>query len=240
MVKYYRKWISDTLQRVSGMNHEQMSGGISYIYLNLLYKLDYFLIPQGTILSDIERMSWAYFNDKDLPVLQKINNLEEDFKKLLAYDDEKVKSNFYKTKGTFGIVPPTGKQGVDDVINNNINNIKWYVDNNHPEIAMNILEYISGYTLFTYGLNVSLRKLLGLLMRIINSDFVLEINGDAGLTMNDVPNRDMIVKEFNEYISLDKGEYPEIVLNYENIKFDTKFNFVKTTIEEILKLNYKN
>ena len=240
MVKYYRKWISDTLHRVSGMNHEQMSGGISYIYLNLLYKLDYFLIPQGTILSDIERMSWAYFNDKDLPVLQKINNLEEDFKKLLAYDDEKVKSNFYKTKGTFGIVPPTGKQGVDDVINNNINNIKWYVDNNHPEIAMNILEYISGYTLFTYGLNVSLRKLLGLLMRIINSDFVLEINGDAGLTMNDVPNRDMIVKEFNEYISLDKGEYPEIVLNYENIKFDTKFNFVKTTIEEILKLNYKN
>lgn len=240
MVKYYRKWISETIERVSKLNREQISGGISYMYLNLLYRLDYFLTPQGTILNEMEKMSWTYFNNKELPIIQKINNLEEDFKKLLEYDDERIKSNFYKTKATFGIAHPTNKPGVDDVINNNINNVKWYTENNYPDIALNILEYISGYSLYSYGLNVSIRKILGLLLRVINSDFVLEINNDASLTMNDVPNKDAIVKEINEYISIDKEEYPEIAIDFEKIKFDSKFNFVKTTLDEILKLNYKN
>jgi len=238
--KYFRKWISDKVQKVSTLNREKMSGGISYIYLNLLYKIDYLLMPQGTILNEMERMGWTYFNNQDLQILQKIDNLEEDFKKLLVYDEEKIKSNFYKTKATFGISQPTNKQGVDDVIKNNIDNIKWYTENNYPEIALNILEYIAGYSLFSYGLNVSLRNILGLLMQLINSDFMNEINGNFNLIINDVPNKELIIKEFSEYISLDKTEYPELVMDYERIKFDTKLNFVKTTLDEILKLNYKN
>jgi len=240
LLKYYSKWISETLQKVSALNREQMSGGISYMYLNLLYKLDYLLVPQGTILNEIERISWTYFNNKDLPIVQKIGNLEDDFKKLLEYDDEKIKKNFYKTKSTFGISPPTTKEGVDEVINSNIANVKWYIDNNYPDIALNILEYILGYSLFSYGLNTSVRKMLGLMIKMINNDFISEINSDSNLLINDVPNKDAIVKEFNEYTALDKTDYPELVIDFEKIKFDTKYNFVKTTLEEFLKLNYKN
>jgi len=240
LMKYYRKWISDTLQKISTLNREKMSGGISYMYLSLLYRIDYLLLPQGTILNEMERMSWMYFNNQDLQVLQKIANLEEDFKKLLEYDDEKVKINFYKTKATFGISQPTNKQGVDDVINQNIANIKWYLENNEPDIALSILEYIIGYSLFTYGLNVSIRKILGVLMQVINNDYVSEINGENKLTANDIPNKEIIVNLFSGFIAADKAEYPELVMDFEKIKFDTKFNFVKTTLEEILKLNYKN
>jgi hypothetical protein len=188
----------------------------------------------------MERMSWVYFNDQNAQVPQKITDLEDDFKKLLEYDDDKVKSNFYKTKATFGISHPTNKQGVDDVINQNIANIKWYQENNEPDIALCILEYIAGYSLFTYGLNVSIRKLLGVLMQIINNDFVTEINGDNKFTVNGIPNKELIVKEFGDIMAIDKPEYPELVMDFEKIKFDTKLNFIKTTLEEILKLNYKN
>lgn len=240
LIKYYRKWISETLQKVSTLNREKMSGGISYMYLSLLYRIDYLLLPQGTILNEMERMSWVYFNDQNAQVPQKITDLEDDFKKLLEYDDEKVKSNFYKTKATFGISHPTNKQGVDDVINQNIANIKWYQENNEPDIALCILEYIAGYSLFTYGLNVSIRKLLGVLMQIINNDFVTEINGDNKFTVNSIPNKELIVKEFGDIMAIDNPEYPELVMDFEKIKFDTKLNFIKTTLEEILKLNYKN
>jgi hypothetical protein len=185
-------------------------------------------------------MSWTYFNNQDLQITQKITNLEDDFKKLLEYDDAKIISNFYRVKATFGISPPTAKQGIDDVINNNIGNIKWYLDNNYPEIALNILEYIAGYSLFSYGLYVSIRKILGLIMQIINNDFVTDINGKSSLVENDVLNKDAIVKEFSDLIAYDKVEYPELAMDFGKINFDSKLNFAKTAFEEILKLNYKN
>lgn len=240
MLKYYRKWIPETLDAVSKLNREKMLGGISYIYLSLLYRIDYFLMPQGTIQNDIEKMSWEFFNDANSNLTQRINNLEEEIKRINGYDDEKIKSNFYKVKATFGVSLPTHKKGLDDVITNNINNIKYYIDNNHTEIALNILEYIPGFSLCSYGLNVSIRKMLGLLMQVMNNDFVNEINAGNNLTINDLPNKDEIVKLMSEYIALDKAEYPELTMDYEKIKFDTKLNFIKTTLEEILKLNYKN
>lgn len=242
MKKYFRKWISETLLRVSLLNREQYSGGISYIYLNLLYRIDYFLIPQGNVLNDLEKMSWTYFNDKESSTSQKIDILENDFKKILEYEDSKLESNFYKVKATFGLVQPANKKSLEDVINNNIQNIKWYIDNNHNDIALDILEYIVGYALFTYGLNKSLRIILGIIMRVINNDYVGELCGktDFDFANQDFLNKDSIVKAISEAIEIDKPEYPELSFNFDNLKFDTKINFVKTTLEELLKLNYNN
>ncbi len=240
MRKYFRKWINSCLERVSGLNKEQYSGGISYIYLNVLYKIDYLLIPQGVVLNDIQKMSWTYFNDKESTLLQKLDSLGEDLKKIKDYDDEKLDRNFYSAITTFGTAPPAGKQSVDDSINNNIQNIKWYIDNNNPDIALNILEYIAGFCLFSYGLNRSLRNILGLIIEIINHDYVSEIGSDNNLVRNESVNKDYVVNKLTEFISLDKEEYPELNMNFDNIKFDTILNFTKSTLEEISKLNYKN
>ena len=240
MKKYFRKWISACLAKVSGLNKEQYSGGISYIYLNVLYRIDYLLTPQGVVFNDILKMSWTYFNDKESTLLQKLDYLGDDLKKINEYDDEKLAKNFYGVISTFGLNPPALKQSVDDSIINNIQNIKWYIDNNNQEIALNILEYITGYCLFSYGLNRSLRNMLGLIMQIINNDYVKEINNIDNLVTNNIVNKDFIIQKFTEYIELDKAEFPDLNMNFDNIKFDTILNFAKTTLEEITKLNYKN
>ena len=240
MKKYFRNWINAALRKVSELNKEQYSGGISYIYLNILYRIDYLLMPQGILLNEIQKMSWNYFNDKESTLLQKLDFLGEDLKKIKDFDDSKLERNFYGVVSTFGTALPAGKQSVDDSINNNIQNIKWYIDNNHPDIALNILEYIAGYCLFTYGLNRSIRNMLGLIIEIINFDYVSEIGSDNNLVINDAVNKDYVIQKFTEFISLDKEEYPELNMNYENIKFETILDFTKTTLVEISKLNYKN
>lgn len=240
MKKYYRKWISECLEKINTLNKEQYSGAISYILLNILYRIDYLLIPHGTILNEILSISWTYFNDKDSTLAQKISVLESDLKKLLEYDDTKLEKNFRKTIATFGTVIPSVKQSVDEAITNNIQNTKWYIDNNHPDIALNILEYIIGYSLFSYGLNQSLKRLLGLIYRVINSDYVSEIGFEENLVVNNSVNKEYVEKKFLEYISLDTAEYPELKMNFENIKYDSVFSFAKSALEEIQKLNYKN
>ena len=189
MKKYFRKWISENSLKVKGLNREQYSGGISYILLNLLFKIDYLIMPQGSISNDIDKMSWMYFNNNEMNTLQKLDMIEEGLKKLLDVEEDKLEKNLYKTKLTFGLAVPTAKKGADDVINNNIKNIKWYLDNNHPDIALNILEYIIGYSLYSYGMNKSLRNIYGILMQIINFDYISEIDKSKNYIVNDIPNK---------------------------------------------------
>lgn len=66
MIKYYRKWIKECLEKTAGLNKEQYSGAISYMYLNLLYKIDYLLVPQGVVLNNILNISWNYLDRKSV------------------------------------------------------------------------------------------------------------------------------------------------------------------------------
>lgn len=240
IIKYYRKWIDDCFERVSRLNKEQYSGAVSYMYLSVLYRIDYLLMPQGVILNDILNMSWNYFNDKESTLVQKLEYLGEEMKKIRDYDDATLARNFYHVISTFGTTPPAGKQAVTDSINNNIINVNWYIENNYPDIALNILEYIAGYCLFAYGLNRSLRNILGLLLQIINNGYISEVNADKILVVNENVNKDYIVQKFSEFLELEKQEHPELNIDYQNIKFDNIFDFVKTALEEISKLNYNN
>ena len=52
--------------------------------------------------------------------------------------------------------------------------------------------------------------------------------------------KEVMVKEFTEAISVDTNEYPGLSMNFDNIQFDNILNLTKTTLEEILKLEYKD
>jgi len=238
-VKYFRKWINDALSFVSGLKRDEFTGGISYIYLNLIYKIDYLIQPQGAVNNELEKLSWTYFNTKNVPLDGLIEELQNGLKKLLEISDNKLKNSFYQVTSTFGISPPSGKEAADTVINGNINNIKWYIDNKFESIALNILEYIAGYSLFTYSLNKSLDRIHGIIIEILNPEFLKELNYHINYYSDGNLNRDVIIKELNDAVILDSNEYPELKLNTENLKFDTKYNFAKSLFEEILKLSYK-
>jgi hypothetical protein len=239
-VKYYRKWIQEVLDKIKDLNKEQFSGGISYLFLNLIYRLDYLLQPQGSIMNDIEKISWNYFNREDLSLLQQIDSMEEQFKKMLAKTDEALKKNFYRVKSTFGIAPPTNSDAAIDVINKNVGNIKWYLDNKHEDFAASILEYISGYCLFSYGLNKSLIRLFGMIIEIGNQDYLNELGYGKKYIDNGVLNKDIIISDINEFIALDKSDYPALSLDTAQLKFDNKIEFLKSLYDCILKLSYKN
>jgi hypothetical protein len=237
--KYFRKWISDALSLVSGLKRDEFTGGISYIYLNQIYKIDFLLQPQGKVINELEKLSWNYFNTKNVTIEGLIDDLEKGLKKLLEIQEEKLKNSFYMVTSTFGISPPSGKEAADNVINSNVNNVKWYLDNNYEAVALNILEYIAGYSLFTYSLNKSLTRILGIIIEIFNPDVIHDLNYGINYYQDGNLNRDEIVKAINEAIASDSAEYPELKINPENLKFDTKYNFAKSLFEEILKLSYK-
>ena len=240
--RYFRKFIEDMLKRISELNEEQFSGGISYLLLNTAYKIDYLIVPEGQLMSDLEKISFDYFVKDNKPFQEKNRVMKEALKKLLDIPKEDVMKALYKTSSTFGIANPAPHQAVLDLFNNNINNIKWYVENNYHDIAVTIYEYLATFCMFSYGLPKPDAKLFHLMINIINQDYFIEL----GLPERfyDVPagkfDEQFIKNRINEIIKDGLELYPELKFNTDNLKFDSMVSFLKSFITEIQQLNYNS
>jgi len=238
--KYFTLWLDTTLKRISGLNEEQFMGGISYLLLNTAYKIDYLISPEGTLMNELEKLSWDYFAQDNKPFTEKNKKMKEALYKLLNQPKDKVLEDFYRTKSTFGIANPAPHQAVMDLFNNNLKNIKWYIDNNYQDIAVTIYEYLATYCLFSYGLPKPDEKLFHLAMNIINQDYFAELGfTDKYFDTAASKFNEQLVKDYIDNVIKEGTElYPELKFNTGNLKFDSLLSFLRTFIAEIQQLNF--
>ncbi len=237
---FYRSWLEKTINRINELKEDAYSGGISYLLLNTAYKIDYMIAPEGTLMNELEKMSWEYFAKDNKPYVEKNRKMKEALQKLLDKPKEAVIEDLYRVKSTFGIANPAPHQAVLELFQNNLQNVKWYVDNNMPDLAIVIYEYLATYCLFSYGLPKPDAKLFHLMLNITNQDFftalgVGEVLFDASSgKFNEqviIGRIDAIIKEGNEL-------YPDLKFNTVNLKFDSVVSFLRTLIEEMKTLNF--
>lgn len=242
MYGYYRKWLSGAISSINGLNEDAFSGGISYLLLNTAYKTDYLISPEGSLMHEIEKMSWEYFAKDNKPFVEKNRKMKESLQKILDLPKEKVTEDFYRVKSTFGIANPAQHQTVTDLFKSNLNNVKWYIENNHTDIAVTIYEYLATYSLFSYGLPRPDIKLFDLMLNIINQDYYTAMKTgnnyyDPGSGKFD---EELIGKNINEITCTGLELYPELKFNTENLKFDTLTGFLRSFAAEMQDLNYSS
>lgn len=237
---FYKSWLEKTITRINELNEDAFSGGISYLLLNTAYKIDYLIAPEGTLMNELEKMSWDYFAKDNRPYVEKNRRMKEALQKILDKPKEAVVEDLYRVKSTFGIANPAPHQAVLDLFNNNLQNVKWYIDNNYSDIAVIIYEYLASYCLFSYGLPKPDAKLFHLMLNITNQDYftALGINPQlydaASGKLNEAEIKNAvagIIKEGNDL-------YPELKFNTDNLKFDSLLSFLRSFIEEMKLLNY--
>lgn len=240
--KYFRKWIEDMLTRINSLNEDQFSGGISYLLLNTTYKLDYLLAPEGTLMNELEKISWTYFAQDNKPLLEKSRNMKASLKKLLDLSKEQVLEDLYRVKSTFGVAGPAPHASVVDIFDRNVPNVKWYLDNNYLDIALSIYEYLATYCLFTYGMPKPDAQLFHLMMNIIEQDYFTELGLPERYydTASGKFNEQAVKDKISEIITNGKELYPELAFKTENLKFDTLLNFLRTYVAEMHTLNFNN
>lgn len=233
--KYLKQWIESVLNRISGLNREQMSGGISYLLLDLIYKIDYFIKPEGTLMYDIEKMSWNFFSKDGLTLLQKIDNMITGLEGINKKSKDDIYKSLYKTKSTFGITPPMGFEAVLDIINANENNIKWYIDNSHNDIALSIYDYMAGYSLYSYGLAKPVRELLSIILQILNSNISKELGVKPEFidSESNAIKEDIIKSEIIGIVEKNSETYPNINLDINKLKFSSLIDFSNSFFQMI-------
>ena len=240
-LNFLRKWINETLDKISGLNENNYDGGISYLLLSLLYRVDYLLTPEGSIVDEMEKISMEYFTKDDKKHVEKNSNMKDKFAKILTKTDDELLKSFYKTNTTFSILNPVFLQPVADVIVNNLKNVGWYVDNKHEDIALRILEYVAGFCFYNYGMQTPVHRLLQVVYPVILPEFFKEA-GDSEILFDEERNKlniPAIKTKIELIVNAGVGQFPELKYNTDNLKFDSRINFLISFYNELktLKLN---
>lgn len=243
-VKYafFRKWIQEVLDQCAGLDPEKFAGGISYMLLSLIYRLDYLISPEGQLLRELEKTGTIYFAKDERPATEKNRDMIESFKLILARSKEEVFACLFRSKYTFAIVPPQPHKVISDAIHAANQNMPWYRENGNPFVAGQVTEYGLAFCQYSYSLPRILTELFHLYMRVSYAGyfealgFQNKLYDEASTTFD----REKIVAELEAIRERWKSKYPNAVVNPDNLRFDNLVNFGQTFATEFEFLNMES
>ena len=239
--QFMQKWIRDTLEYISSLDADKLSGGISYLLLTLAYRMDYLITPEGPLMNEIEAISDIYFKKDTRPVAEKNSSMIESFHKLQSKTKEQVFPFLFRSRNTFSIVTPQNYKTIIEAIKGAHQNYSWYKENNYPFIAMKIAEYGVSYSQYSYSLPKPFSDLVRLFMNINYNDYFKALGFAA--TYYDAEKKEVqkeeVVEEIEEIVNAWRTKYPRLQFNTEALRFDSLLNFDYSFTKELTNLRFE-
>lgn len=238
--KHTQKWIAETLTKIDGMDSTKYAGGITFLLLYLIYKLDYLIQPEGFMMESLEKCHNIYFTRDNKTSEQKSIELIKELKKIQERTEEELSKELYKVKSTFGITTPSGHEQVAGAIDSELPKMDWYKDNDYPEVAVSIPGYVAGYNLFNFAVLQPDREYFHMLIEILESEYFKELGIDNGY-VNDKGQLEKgnIREEIHAIAKSNTKKYPKLAPNTKELRFDNLPEFAKSFMLMVKVLDLK-
>ena len=169
--QYISQWIEQVLKRSEKLDRRELDAAVAYLLLDLTYKMDYLIKPEGFMMETLERIHRHYFASDNKTIEEKCDQLIDEFKHIYDRPKEELTKEIYHTIATFGITSPVNHDRVASFIDGELPNMEWYLKNNYPEVALAIPGYIAGYCMFEFAVPKPDRALLHFYFEIVEGDF---------------------------------------------------------------------
>ena len=234
-------WIKETKEEIAKFPDQvYMSGGIAFLLLNLSYKIDYLICPQGSLTDSLEKIQQMFFAKNDLSTQERNKQIIAEFDKISAAPKEKIYEGLYNVKCTFAIANPAAHKTVMDMMFSERSKVQWYKDNNYPQIVEAVYGYMISFAYFNYGMVYPVTDILNVAMHVLNPGYYEKsgalpklVNADQSL------NTDMIKKEIDRIVTRCNAEYPYVKLDVNLLNFTGKTNFIDSLIVELDKFDLR-
>jgi hypothetical protein len=238
--KYFRKWIEETLERVSKLNQDSFSGAIAYLLLGLVYRIDFLILPEAKLLASLEKINAIYWEKKDeIALVQRNQMMKEAIKKLLDITKEEFEASLYHAKSTFSIATPPKSDKVRDHIVSANKDSNWYVENKYPDLAIIINEYGMLYNQFIYSMPRVQTDLIVIYMAVMHPDFFKELGMKTPLYNADTKefNEEAISGAVNNAISKFKDKFKNMRWDDSRISYGSLYDFGISFSEHMANMN---
>lgn len=233
-VKY--NFVQQKIQRIfeemdnGNLNLEQYPSAFAYLLLNLCYKLDYLIKPEGFMMEALERIHRLYSAKDDNNTTRKNTLLRKEFQILLDRTEEDFFKEMYEVVATFGITSPVNHDKVVSFIEGELNNMDWFHENGHEKVALAVPGYIAGYCLFNFAIPKPDRDFFHLYFQIVEADYFkalgFTINYFNPATKTFEPKN--IKKAIKNIVEDNKDLYPDLRPKLGMLSFDSLCDFAKS------------
>lgn len=230
--RFIQQSIQATLHEVQEgpLNREQYPGAIAYLLLNLVFKLDYLVKPEGYMMEELERIQRQYFSKDNKSNIDKNLILAKDLQKLLERPKEEFFKEMYRVCCTFGITTPVTHDKLVALIDTELPQMDWYCDNGYQSVALAITGYIVSSGLFNYALPKPDRDLLHLYLQITEGEYFRSLGFKNEFIDNatGVINRRAIRRAVEEIVEENREQFPRLNPRLGEVDFSSLPNFCRT------------
>jgi hypothetical protein len=238
-LQFFKQWIDETIQLIGTIDNDKYSGGIAYLLLALAYRIDYFIVPEGKLQAELEKVVEIYFRKDNRLVTEKNQEMMDCFQRMATKDKTEFYPYLFRSKHTFSIVTPQNYKTIADAIYNANQNIAWYKEHKMPEVAAKISEYGFSYCQYSYSLPRPVSELFQLFMTINYPEFFTALGFTNVLFDREKGeyNKEKIKEHIDTIIGKWKEKYPELKFDTEKLKYDNPVAFNQTFTTEVEYLN---
>ena len=216
----------------------QFPGTYAYMLLALAFKLDYLIRPEGFMMDAMERIHSIYFAKNTQTPQVKVQNIRREFQKLIDRPKEAFFKEMYRTRSTFGVNPAVNHGTVMGLIEGEMPNMEWPIQQNHELLALAVPQYIAGFALFHYAPPKPVRELLHLFFQITESSFFRAVGYDIPYTDEAGRlNRAEISKAVKRIAEQNKTQYPQARPDTNSLDFASPVLFAKSYMLLLKELN---
>lgn len=218
---FVQQWIQKTLTRSAQLDKKELEAGEAYLLLDLTYKLDYLISPEGFMMETLERTHRQYFSRDGHSVKEKSQIMRNEFQQILNKPKEELQKEFYHTIATFGITSPVNHDRVVSFIDGELPNMDWYLRNNYPDIALAIPGYIAGYCMFEFAVPQPDKELFHFYFEVIEGDYFqsLGFKNDYYNSDNGKFNKSGIRAKIQQIAKSNRKTFPNINPNVNILDF---------------------
>jgi hypothetical protein len=237
---FTQQWIGETLDYIQTLDADKFSGGISFLLLVLVYRIDYLVRPEGSLQTELEKIPYLYFAKDEKPAIEKNRLMMEAFEKFRSRTEEDFTKHLYRTRSSFAIVAPQVHKSIAETIASSNNTMLWYRDNAYPVIARQICEYGLSFAQYTYSVPKALSQLLRLFMQVNYSDYFVTL-GFTKRLYDPTPQTfdDSAIKVAIQAINTEwQKKYPHLNFDTTRLLFTNLVDFNYSFTNEIEKLNF--
>jgi hypothetical protein len=212
------------------LNFDQYPGASSYIYLDLVYRLDYLVVPEGFTMETFEKIHHAFFANDGKPAGNKNSAIRKDLEELIKREKMDFFNEFYETTSTFGVTMPSGHESLTGFIDGEIGNMDWYQKNKHFDVALAIPGYIVGYSRFNNALPAPDKDYLHLFLRILENEYFKDLGYSREFINENGFIEKEIVQAIDEIKSIHSKKYPKINPDTKSLNFTNQVDFSKSYV----------
>ncbi len=237
---YFKSQTTLVLQELDHgkLNAFMYPGGISFLLLDLLYKIDFLIKPEGNIMETIHDCHDLFFNDnitvvhdKNKQIIRSVRNFEK-----IEFSD--FAKELYEVNSTFGNSVPDGHQRLVEIIDAQMADFEWYYENKYFNYSKAICGYVIGFSLYSYSLPEPTKDFLKLYYRIVYHDFFNNLGFSYDFIANNTFNRSAIVHYIKSIIDKNKDRYTGLKVDVKLLNFSDEYLFCRSFLNMLSSMIY--